>query len=97
MGNKLTKPLPAQSTSAGSGFVITGIIFAALGAFVIIVEMFNDGEYGPLMVASSAVIFGLLLMVVGYVKQAAVASTESYLLQKRIYEEQHGINAYEAE
>lgn len=91
--NKKTAPLPEQSRKAGGGFIIAGIVVACIGLFVIIVELLNRAEFGPMATGSSAVVFGLLLMVVGYVKQAATAAMESYLLQKRIYEEQQNINA----
>lgn len=65
-----------------------GIVLACIGIFVIAIELFNDGDFGPMMAGGSGVTFGLLLMVVGYVKQSAVAAAESYYLQRRIYEEQ---------
>lgn len=97
MGKTKNKKLPIQSVSAGDGFVVTGIIFAILGLFVIVIEMFNRAEYGPMLLGSSGVIFGLLLMVVGYAKKTAIASLESYLLQKRIYEEQQEVTSSSAE
>lgn len=97
METKQIKPLPTQSVSAGSAFIVTGIVIACIGLFAIFLGLVNGGEMGPFMVGSSAVIFGLLLMIVGYVKQAAIAATESYLLQKRIYEEQQEVTSSSAE
>lgn len=85
--------VPYNSSTAGSGFVVTGVIIACIGLFVIVVELFNYADMGPMMFGSSAIVFGLLLMVVGYVKKAAIAAEESYRLQARIYEEQRDLKA----
>ena len=86
-------PLPYESKTAGNALVITGTILAAIGALVIAVELFNSAVTAPIALGACGVVFGLLLMVVGYVKKAAIAAEESYLLQARIYEERRNITA----
>lgn len=72
---------------AGDAFVTTGAVLACISAGLIVLGMFTGGE-AVIAAGGSGITFGLLLMAVGYLKQSATAATESYQLQRRIYEEQ---------
>lgn len=88
-------PLPNESATAGTGFILTGATIAIIGLFVFVIELFNSASMGPMTIGISGMITGLMLMTVGYVKRASVAAAESYQLQKRIYEETHAASSAE--
>lgn len=73
-------PRPGDIQSTGFAFTVTGGILAVLGAFIVIVELFNDADTAPITIGVALALVGLLVVITGYVKRAAEATTALYLL-----------------